>query len=101
LMEETKFKIQCNTQYKKPKSKHYPLQFGTAPVHTTVLLETVVYLPTGYANSPLDPLTKPGNTDVRAMCKLGVLELADLEKLLLCIQAVIEGKSPKAYLDSA
>lgn len=98
---EESFHIRSDTQYKKPKSKTYPLQFGTALVYTSVLLETVRYEPSGYAPSPLDSnlQTMVGSTAVHAICKLGALEMSDLEKLLVCVQAVVEGKEPAAYLD--
>jgi hypothetical protein len=98
--EAAAFPIQSNTQYKKPKSKHYPLQFGMrTPVYTSVLLETVVYEATGYANSPLDPITKPGTTAIQAVCKIASLDMKELEKLLFCVQAVVDGKPPGAYLN--
>ena len=97
--EET-FEIRADTEYKKIKSKHYPMQFGKDVVHTAVVLQKVVNVPTGYAPSPLDPLTRPGVTDVTAVCKLGALEVSELEKVLLCVQAVKEGKNPSSYLKS-
>mmetsp|Transcript_31931 Transcript_31931/g.52695 ORF Transcript_31931/g.52695 Transcript_31931/m.52695 type:complete len:177 (+) Transcript_31931:158-688(+) len=95
------YSIRRNTQYKKPKTKHYPLQFGmTTNVHTTALLQTITYMPTGYAPTALDsPLTSAGATGVESMCKLASTELPALEKLLYCVQAIIEGKSATAYKD--
>mmetsp|Transcript_27261 Transcript_27261/g.31110 ORF Transcript_27261/g.31110 Transcript_27261/m.31110 type:complete len:163 (-) Transcript_27261:145-633(-) len=92
------FHISSTTQYKKPKSKHYPLQFGTHAVFTSALLETVVHEATGYAPSPLDPLSTAGMQAIQGMCKIAALEQDDLEKVLLCIQAVIEGKHPTTHL---
>lgn len=94
------FRINSSTQYKKPKSKHYPLQFGTSTVYTSALLETVTYGATGYANSPLDPLNQLGTNAVEGMGKIAALEMADLEKVLFCIQAVVEGKPAGTYLPS-
>jgi hypothetical protein len=98
---EEVFHITSETQYKKPKEKTYPLQFGTDSVYTSVLLETVRYEPIGYAPSVLDSnlQTMVGSTAVHAMCKLGALGMSDLEKLLMCVQAVVEGKEPAAYLN--
>lgn len=95
------YPIRRTTQYKKPKSKHYPLQFGmTTKVYTTALLQTITYQPTGYAATPLDsPLTSAGATGVESMCKLASTEEPALEKLLYCVQAIIEGKSATAYKD--
>jgi hypothetical protein len=100
---EEVYPIQSDTQYKKPKSKHYPLQFGVAThVYTSVLLDTVTYMPSGYAPTPLDNAqTRAGTTAVHGTCKLASLELKDLEKILVCIQAVVEGKNAGAYLADA
>ena len=97
--EADSFPIVSTTQYKKPKSKHYPLQFGTSTVYSTVLMEKVEYEASGYANSPLDAVTRPGSA-MEASCKLASLDLGELEKLLFCFQAVIEGKDPETYLST-
>ena len=34
------------------------------------------------------------------MCKIASLDLGELEKLLLCVQAVIDGKDPESYLST-
>ena len=70
-------------------------------VHSSVLMGEAQYLPTGYANSLLDPLAWPGGAcDDAAMCKVASLEMAELEKLLMSIQAAVEGKAPETYLSS-
>mmetsp|Transcript_22293 Transcript_22293/g.33704 ORF Transcript_22293/g.33704 Transcript_22293/m.33704 type:complete len:131 (-) Transcript_22293:74-466(-) len=95
------FHLFDTTQYKKPKSKHYPLQFGTHPVFTSALLETVVHEVAGYAPSPLNPMSnKAGMQAIHGMCKIAALEQVDLEKLLICIQAIVEGKHPTTYLEN-
>lgn len=101
-LEVSAFRISTTTQYKKPKSKHYPLQFGKSPVFTSAILEKVIYEASGYAPSPIDPLSTGvvGSTAVQGMCKVAALEQEDLEKLLLCIQAVVDGKPAAAYLKS-
>jgi hypothetical protein len=88
------FQINLGTQCKKPKSKHCPLQFGASTVAcSTALLQTVVHQAMGHANSPLDPLTRMGMTAVEGVCKIAAaLEDNELEKLLYCVQAVVEGK---------
>ena len=101
--EENAYPIRNDTQYKAPKSKHYPLQFGTSALYTTAILQTVVYLnSSGFAPSPMDivnPNVAAGaQSAVESMGKVASLEMKDLEKLLACIQAVKEGKSPDAYL---
>mmetsp|Transcript_15649 Transcript_15649/g.45142 ORF Transcript_15649/g.45142 Transcript_15649/m.45142 type:complete len:172 (-) Transcript_15649:111-626(-) len=95
--EET-FEISEHNEYMKPKRKHYPIQFGRDDVHTTILLQKVVYAPTGYAPSALDPMHRPLSEDMKTVCKLGALDLGDLEKILTCIQALVEGKPADAYL---
>mmetsp|Transcript_1716 Transcript_1716/g.2606 ORF Transcript_1716/g.2606 Transcript_1716/m.2606 type:complete len:168 (+) Transcript_1716:78-581(+) len=93
------YHLSDTTQYKKPKSKHYPIQFGTHAVFTSALLETVVHEATGYAPSPLDPMSnKAGMQAIQGMCKIAALEQEDLEKILLCVQGVIDGKHPTTYL---
>ena len=93
------FPIVSTTQYKKPKTKHYPLQFGASAVYSSALLEKAEFEASGYAKSPLDPVTKQGGA-MEAMCKIASLDLGELKKLLLCVQAVIDGKDPESYLST-
>ena len=86
-----RFFLTSETQFTKPKRKRYPLQFGTEPVYHSQLLETVTYGATGYARSPLDPLASIGTTETRTFAKVGALDVGELEKLLLCVQAVSQG----------
>eukprot|EP00586_Coscinodiscus_wailesii_P020497 CAMPEP_0172505996 /NCGR_PEP_ID=MMETSP1066-20121228/191011_1 /TAXON_ID=671091 /ORGANISM="Coscinodiscus wailesii, Strain CCMP2513" /LENGTH=112 /DNA_ID=CAMNT_0013282831 /DNA_START=313 /DNA_END=651 /DNA_ORIENTATION=+ len=85
-------KLSAGTQFKKPKNKRYPWQFGMKEtVYTTVLLEPVIHAPTGYAPSPLDPANAHAFTEGhRFQAKLGSMDLRELEKLLLCLQAATE-----------
>lgn len=97
--EANSYPITNETQYKKPKTKHYPLQFGSSNVYTTALLEKVQYQASGYAASPLDASQiTAGGQAMESMGKVASLEEKDLEKLLVCIQAVKDGKAPQAYL---
>ena len=97
--EANSYQITKETQYKKPKTKHYPLQFGKSNVYTTALLENVQYQASGYAASPLDATqVTAGHQAIESMGKVASLQEKDLEKLLVCIQAVKEGKVPQAYL---
>ena len=86
------------TQFTAPKRKRYPVQFGAEQVHQSQLLETVTYGATGYARSPLDPLASVGTTETRAVAKVASLDVGELEKLLLCVQAVREGRPAGHYL---
>ena len=96
-----RLRVRRDTQFTRPKRKNYPVQFGTATVHTATLLETVTYGPSGYANTVYMPHAPPaGATGVRTVAKVAALERGELEKLLRCVQAVADGHKPDHYLTS-
>lgn len=90
------FKIRKGSEYEKPKSKRY-VQYRMRKMYTTVLREAMTYEASGYAPNPFEQGGAIGQITHVAVAKFGSEDFAEVEALLLTIQALREGRHPAHY----